>query len=166
MIKAFFFDRDGVLIKNFHYNVNQKKIKWLKGAINSIKILNKKGIKVIVVTNQSGIARGFFKKKHLYNFHTHMNNLLFKKQAKIDKFYFCPYHPKGIIKKYKKKSSLRKPDNGMIKIALRKFKLKPNDCFMIGDKQTDYLAAKKSKIPFQFKKKYSLDRQIKSIINI
>ena len=68
MIKAFFLDRDGVLIKNYHYNVDSNKIKWLKGAIEAIKILNKRKIKVIVVTNQSGIARGLFKEKNLHIF--------------------------------------------------------------------------------------------------
>ena len=68
MIKAFFFDRDGVLIKNYHYNVDSNKIKWLKGAIKAIKILNKRKIKVIVVTNQSGIERGLFKEKNLHIF--------------------------------------------------------------------------------------------------
>ena len=164
MIKAFFLDRDGVLIKNYHYNVDSNKIKWLKGAIEAIKILNKRKIKVIVVTNQSGIARGLFKEKNLHTFHRNMKKLLLKKKAKIDKFYFCPFHPKGVIKKYKKKSNLRKPGNRMLRIALRQFKLKPNNCFMIGDKKTDYLAAKKTKILFQYKKQCSLDKQIKSII--
>ena len=93
-----------------------------------------------------------------------MKKLLLKKNAKIDKFYFCPFHPKGVIKKYKKKSNLRKPGNRMLRIALRQFKLKPNNCFMIGDKKTGYLAAKKTKILFQYKKQCSLDKQIKSII--
>ena len=99
MIKCFFFDRDGVLIKDYGYFFNKSKIKWLKGAINSIKILKRKKIKVIVITNQSGIARGFFDENDLNKFHKQMNLELKKKNAKIDKFYFCPFHPKGSVKK-------------------------------------------------------------------
>ena len=62
MIKCFFLDRDGVLIKNYGYFCNKDKIKWLKGSFKSIKILNKLKIKVVIITNQSGIARGFYTK--------------------------------------------------------------------------------------------------------
>ena len=79
MIKCIFFDRDGVLIKNYGYLCDKNKIKWLKGAINSIKILNKKKIKVIVVSNQSGVARGYFTEKKLKEFHRFMNFILKKK---------------------------------------------------------------------------------------
>ena len=103
MIKSFFFDRDGVLIKNYGYFCNKNKIKWLKGAIEAIKILNKKKIKVIMVTNQSGVARGYFTENELRNFHKTMVNQLSIKKAKIDKIYYCPFHPNAKIKKYKKK---------------------------------------------------------------
>ena len=76
MIKAFFFDRDGVLIKNYGYVADIKKIKWLKGAISAIKFLNKKKIKVIVITNQSGVARGYFTENDLLKFHNYLNRIL------------------------------------------------------------------------------------------
>ncbi|WP_435090552.1 D-glycero-alpha-D-manno-heptose-1,7-bisphosphate 7-phosphatase [Candidatus Pelagibacter bacterium nBUS_30] len=164
-MKCFFFDRDGVLIKNYGYLIDKSKIKWLKGAIQSIKILNKRNIKVVIVTNQSGVARGFFTENELKEFHNFMNEMLLKYNAKIDIFYYCPYHPKGKIKKYSKKSNLRKPDNGMLLNAIKKFKLDPSECFMIGDKETDYLSAKKTKIPFQFKKNYSLEKQVNNILS-
>lgn len=164
MIKAFFLDRDGVLIKDYGYVCDVKKIKWLKGAKNSIKILNKNKIKVIIVTNQSGVARGYFSEIELKRFHIYMNKALQKNKCRIDAFFYCPYHPKAVIKKYKKNSNLRKPSNGMLKLAIKKFKLKAKECFMIGDKKTDFLAAKKSKIQFQYKKNYSLEKQVKKII--
>ena len=164
MIKGFFLDRDGVLIKNYGYFCNKDKIKWLKGSFNAIKILNLKKIKVIVVTNQSGIARGYFSEKKLNEFHKFMINQLYKKKIKIDKIYYCPFHPKGIIKKYSKNSNLRKPNNGMILKAIKKYKLKPTECFMIGDKKSDYLCAKKSGIKFEYKKNFSLYNQIKNIL--
>lgn len=164
MIKCFFLDRDGVLIKNYGYFYKENKIKWLKGAINSIKYLNYKKIKVVVITNQSGVARGYFSEKQLKIFHQTMLKQLLKRKAKIDEIFYCPFHENGIIKKYKKKSIDRKPNNGMIKKALKKFRLKKNECFMIGDQKTDFLCAKKSKIRFEYKKKYALDKQIKKIV--
>lgn len=163
MIKCFFFDRDGVLIKNYGYVYENRKLKWLKGSINAIKFLNKKNIKVVVITNQSGIARGIFSENDLNVFHRFMKYQLLKKDARIDDFFYCPYHPKGKIKKYKKKSLLRKPNNGMLLNAMKKYKLKSNNCFMIGDEKKDYLSAKKTNINFEYKKNYSLEKQIKSI---
>ena len=165
MIKIFFFDRDGVLIKNYGYLCDVKKIKWLNGAISAINFLNKKKIKVIVITNQSGVARGFFTEKDLKKFHQSMNSILKKYNSKIDNFYYCPYHPNAKIKEYKRISNLRKPNNGMLVKAIKKYKVKLTECFMIGDENKDFLSAKKTKIAFEFKKKYSLDRQIKRIIN-
>jgi len=164
MLKCFFFDRDGVLIKNYGYVHEINKLKWLKGSIEAIKFLNKCKIKVIVITNQSGIARGYFTEKKLLDFHYKMNQMLFKSKAKIDSFYYCPYHPLGKIKKFRKKTNLRKPGNGMLLQAIKKYKLKPSDCFMIGDEKKDFLSSKKTNINFQFKKNYSLDKQVKKIV--
>ena len=165
MIKAIFFDRDGVLIKNYKYNCDTGKIKWLKGVTKTIKLLNSKKIKVIVVTNQSGIGRGYYSEQDLKKFHNTMNKHLKKIFAKIDKFYYCPYHPKASIKKYRKTSNDRKPGNGMITQALKNFNLDKSKCFMIGDQKSDFLSAKKTKIRFQYKKNYSLDIQVKKILN-
>ena len=165
MLKCFFFDRDGVLIKNYGYVYEIKKLKFLKGAINAIKLLNKNKIKVIVITNQSGIARGYFSEKKLLLFHKNINEILMKFNAKIDDFYYCPYHPSAKVKKYKKITNLRKPGNGMLLNAIKKYKLKPADCFMIGDEKKDFLSSTKTKINFQYKKNYSLDKQIKKIIS-
>ena len=93
-----------------------------------------------------------------------MNQMLSKFKAKIDCFYYCPYHPHGKVKKYRKKTNLRKPGNGMLLQAIKKYKLKPSDCFMIGDERKDFLSSKKTNINFQFKKNYSLDKQVKKIV--
>ena len=69
MLKAFFFDRDGVIIKNFGYVHKEKNVKWLKGALSSIKYLTKNKVKIFIITNQSGIARGYFDISHLEIFH-------------------------------------------------------------------------------------------------
>jgi len=164
MLKCFFFDRDGVLIKNYGYVHKIENLKWLKGSINAIKFLNNNNIKVIVTTNQSGVARGYFSEKELLIFHKKMSQMLSKFKAKIDCFYYCPYHPHGKVKKYRKKTNLRKPGNGMLLQAIKKYKLEPSDCFMIGDERKDFLSSKKTNINFQFKKNYSLDKQVKKIV--
>jgi len=164
MLKCFFFDRDGVIIKNYGYVCKIEKLKWLKGSIKAIHFLNKKKIKVILVTNQSGVARGYFSENDVKSFHNDMNNILKKLNIRIDEFYFCPYHPNGKIKKYKKKSNLRKPGNGMLIKALKKYDFKSDECFMIGDQIKDFQAAKKTKISFEYKKGTSLENQVKNII--
>ena len=164
MIKTFFFHRDGVLIKNYGYVYEPNKVKWLKGSIPAIRYLNKKKIKVAVITNQSGIGRGYFTEKDLEKFHLFLNKNLKTYGAKIDDFFHCPYHPKAKIKKYRKKTNLRKPGNGMLLKAIKKYKINPNQCFMIGDEKKDFLSAKKTKIKFEYKKKYSLENQVKKII--
>ena len=164
MIKTFFFDRDGVLIKNYGYVYEPSKVKWLKGSISAIRYLNKKKIKVAVITNQSGIGRGYFTEKDLEKFHLFLNKNLKTYGAKIDDFFHCPYHPKAKIKKYRKKTNLRKPGNGMLLKAIKKYKINPNQCFMIGDEKKDFLSAKKTKIKFEYKKKYSLENQVKKIV--
>ena len=164
MIKCFFFDRDGVLIKNYGYVYKNKNLKWLKGSLEAIKFLNQLDIKVIVITNLSGIARGYFSEDDMKKFHKFMNKTLSKKETKIDDFFYCPYHPSGNIKKYKKISNFRKPGNGMLLKAIKEYKFKTAECFMIGDQKEDFLSAKKTKILFEYKKKIPLDKQVKSII--
>ena len=93
-----------------------------------------------------------------------MNYELKKYNAKINNFYYCPYHPDGKIKKYSRKSKLRKPENGMLLNAIKKLKIHHSECFMIGDKKTDYLCARKTKVSFEYKKKYSLDKQVVKIL--
>ena len=156
-IKIAFLDRDGVLNDN---KINGgyvgliKNFKWIKGAKKTIKFLKKKGFKVIIVTNQSGIARGYFSIKDLHKLHRFLKNELIKFGTSVDKIYFCPYHKDGIIRKYTKTSILRKPNNGMFLKASKVWKINKKESFMIGDQKTDMEFAKKSKIKgYLFKEK-------------
>ena len=164
MLKCFFFDRDGVIIKDYGYVYKIEILKWLKGSVRAIQFLNKKKIKVILITNQSGMARGYFSEKDVKKFHNEMNDILNKQKIHIDDFFFCPYHPNAKIKKYKRKSNLRKPGNGMLIKAKKKYNFKSNECFMIGDQIKDLQAAKKTQIPFEYKKGTSLENQVKNIV--
>jgi len=144
-----FLDRDGVINSsrpNNGYVGSLKHFKWVPGAVKAIKYLNDKNYKVVVVTNQSGVARGFFTIKDVKTIHSYIQKKLKENDAKIDKFYFCPFHKDGIIKKYKKTSSLRKPNIGMFRLAQKKWSIDKKNSLMIGDQRTDMDFAKRAKI--------------------
>ena len=165
--KIAFLDRDGVINKNLINNGYIGKVsdfKFVHGALNAIKLLKLSGYKVVVVTNQSGIARGYFKYRDVQKIHAYIQKRLKKFNTRIDAFYFCPYHIDGIIKKYTKNSKLRKPDNGMFKLANKRFNIDMPESFMIGDQVTDRMFAKKSNLKFfMFKEKNLLQFVIKKI---
>ena len=161
--KAVFLDRDGVINKNSGYVAHIKDFVWLKNVKQAIKLLNQKKFKVIVITNQSGVARGLYTENDIKKLHKWVNDQLKKKKAKIDDFFYCPYYPFGLIKKYKKKSFLRKPNPGMILKAKKKHNINLKSSFMIGDQQSDEICAKKAKVNF-FYKKNNLLKDVKKIL--
>jgi D-glycero-D-manno-heptose 1,7-bisphosphate phosphatase len=148
-VKIAFLDRDGVINSssfNSGYIGSLKYFKWISGAIKAIKFLNEKNFKVVVVTNQSGVARGFFTIKDVCKIHSYIQKKLKENNAKIDAFYFCPFHKDGIIKRYKKNSSLRKPNIGMFRLAQKRWDVDKKNSFMIGDQKTDIEFAKRIKV--------------------
>ena len=167
--KIAFLDRDGVINScnsNNGYIGLLKDFKWVQGAIKAIKLLNKKNYKVVVVTNQSGVARGFFSIKDVKKIHFYIQKKLKENDAKINKFYFCPYHKDGIIKKYKKNSSLRKPNIGMFLLAKKRWNIDRKNSFMIGDQKTDLQFAKRAKIKGYLFNEKNLYKFIKKIFKI
>ncbi len=147
--KIAFLDRDGVINSsrpNNGYVGSLKHFKWVPGAIKAIKFLNDRNFKVVVVSNQSGVARGFFTIKDVKIIHSYIQKKLRANEAKIDKFYFCPFHKDGILKKYKKTSSLRKPSIGMFRLAQKRWNIDKKNSFIIGDQKTDIEFAKRAHI--------------------
>ena len=147
--KIAFLDRDGVINSSRPSNGyigSLKHFKWVPGSIKAIKLLNDRNYKVVVVSNQSGIARGFFTTKDVKKIHSYIQKKLKENEAKIDKFYFCPFHKDGIVKRFKKNSSLRKPNIGMFRLAQKKWNIDKKNSFMIGDQKTDMMFAKNIKI--------------------
>lgn len=161
--KAVFLDRDGVINKNSGYVACIEDFVWLKNVKLAIKLLNRKKFKVIVITNQSGVARGLYAENDIKKLHNWIKHELKKKKAKIDDFFYCPYHPRGLIKKYKRKSFLRKPKPGMILKAKKKHNIDLKNSFMIGDQKSDEVCAKRVKLNF-FYKKNNLLKDIKIIL--
>lgn len=160
-----FLDRDGVINYDYGHVFEKKRFKWRPGVKEGIKILNNNGYYVIVVTNQSGIGKGYYSVKKVNDLHDYINLELKKNGAFINKFYFSPYHPKAKIKKYRKVSNCRKPGIGMFKKAIKDYKIIKNKSFFIGDSKSDFLAAKKFKIKF-FYPYANFMEQIKKIIDI
>ena len=162
--KCVFLDRDGVINQDRGYISKISDFKIYPGVGQAISLLNKQNYLVIIITNQSGIGRGLIKIKELKNIHNHLRKKIKKYGGKIDDIFYCPFHPEFGKGKYKKKSNDRKPGDGMIKKAIKKWKVNTKTSFMIGDKISDKLAAKKAKIKFFYKKEKNLNTQIKNIL--
>lgn len=135
--KAAFIDRDGNLIVETGYMDDVRKVKFYSRSISALKLLKKAGYKIIVVTNQSGVARGYFTEKFVKDTHSHINALLKNHGLKIDGFYYCPHHEKAVRAKYRKDCTCRKPNTGMLKAAARKFKIDLKKSVTMGDKLSD-----------------------------
>ena len=159
-LKAILFDRDGTLNKNYGYVYKIENFKWLKGVIETIKLLSFFKIKSLVITNQSGIGRGYYSVSDFKKLNNKINKNLKKYNIKIDKFYYAPYYKFSKNQKFRKNSRLRKPDNGMILKAMKDYKLSRENCFMIGDSTSDLRSAKKTGINFYKKQEGSLFTQI------
>ncbi len=144
---AVFFDRDGVLNLDRGYLYKQEEFEWMPGAIEAIKLLYDQGYFVFVVTNQSGIARGFFEEEDVYALHSYMADEVEKHDAVIHSFYFCPHHPEGMVEKYSKVCHCRKPLPGLIEQACKEWPVDRKTSFLIGDMQRDLDAANDAGIP-------------------
>ena len=162
---AVFLDRDGVINKDKGYVYKIDDFEWVEGAKESIKYLNNKGYYVFVTTNQSGIARGYYKEKDVIFLHKYINNELKKIEAHIDEFFISPYHPIN-INEYSHLSHLRKPNTGMLELAASKWPIDKSMSLLIGDKNTDIECAEKFCIKGYLFKNGNLLDFIKSSINL
>ena len=139
--KAIFFDRDGTLNVDVHYLHEPEKFIWVEGAIEAIRWANAHGYLVIVVTNQSGIARGYYDEAAVYRLHDWMNMELAKCGTHIDAFYYCPHHTEGSVPAYTKQCGCRKPAPGMLLKAIAEHDIDPAASFLFGDAESDVAAA-------------------------
>ncbi len=144
MNKAVFLDRDGTIVEDVGYLSSPEQIKFIPGSIDAIKSLNQSGFKVIVISNQSGIARGHFTEDMLQTIDKIIHRGLLHGGAHIDAHYYCPHHPEQGVYPYQQECECRKPNTGLIKKATEKFNVDPNSSFMIGDKTTDIELGKRS----------------------
>jgi D-glycero-D-manno-heptose 1,7-bisphosphate phosphatase len=136
-----FLDRDGVLNVDHGYVHRPERLEWVTGAPEAVRLLNDAGIAVIVVTNQSGVARGYFGEADVQRFHAHIQEQLRARGAHVDAFYYCPHHPQGTVAEFAIACDCRKPKSGMLERAARDFAIDRRRSFLIGDKDDDVAAA-------------------------
>lgn len=135
-----FLDRDGVVNVDKAYVYKISDIEWLPGVVDFINSVRKLGYKVVVLTNQSGVAKGYYELKDIKAVHHEMNAFLESQGASIDGWYFCPYHQDGEIEEFTRQSLLRKPSPGMALHAAKELNLDLAKSLMIGDKISDRLS--------------------------
>ena len=119
--KAVFFDRDGVLNVDKDYLHSIEELEWVDGAKEAVAYLTKAGYTVFVVTNQSGIARGYYEVEDMQRLHEHMAAEIAAAGGKITKFYYCPHLPTGKIEKYAIECDCRKPKQGLLLQAMSEY---------------------------------------------
>lgn len=158
---AAFLDRDGTLNVDKGYVFKTDDFTWLNSSKKAIKFLNENGYYVFVITNQSGIGRGYYTFKDLTKLHKYMNEDLSKMSARIDDFFYSPYHPDNVSDQFDHLSNLRKPNTGMLELAFMKWKIDKNKSFMIGDKQHDVECGEKFGI-----KGYLFNQKINSLFEM
>jgi D-glycero-D-manno-heptose 1,7-bisphosphate phosphatase len=142
-ITAVFLDRDGTINEEVGYLDSLDKLKIIPAAYEAIQLINISGMKAIVVTNQSGVARGIFTEKLVRQTHEIIQADLLQKKASIDKFYYCPHHPTEGTGIYLQNCTCRKPLPGMLLQAAHDFDIELADSYMVGDTDRDMDAAKK-----------------------
>lgn len=138
--KAVFLDRDDTLIQDPGYISHPDQVHLLPGAAAALMQLKKMGYQLILVTNQSAIARGIISEERLEQIHNRLKTLLGEEGVALDAIYYCPYHPDGVIPKFRKESDLRKPNPGMLLKAANEMNINLNHSWIIGDSYRDVAA--------------------------
>ncbi len=134
---AVFLDRDGTINEQMGYINHPSRFFLLPGAAEAIRLLNANGFLSIVVSNQSGVARGYFPLELVYEIHSKMEKMLEKDGARLDGIFFCPHHPRGAVPEYSVKCDCRKPETGLIAQACRKLEIDRTRSYVVGDRCQD-----------------------------
>lgn len=137
MKKCVFLDRDGNVNVEKDYLHKIEDFEFEKNAKEAIKIFNDLGYLVVIVTNQSGVARNYYDEESVKTLHNYLRKEVEKIGGRIDGFYYCPHHPEKGIGKYKKKCSCRKPEPGMFLEAQKDLGIDFNQSIVVGDKKSD-----------------------------
>jgi len=139
---AVFLDRDGTLIEDVGYLRTVRDLRLFPWTVDAVRALNRAGLPVVVITNQSGIARGLLTEETVHDVHRHLSSLLEGGGAHVDAYYYCPHHPDGSVATYTRRCDCRKPGRGMIDRAAADLAIEPARSFVVGDKWLDVGAAR------------------------
>jgi D-glycero-D-manno-heptose 1,7-bisphosphate phosphatase len=137
MKPAVFLDRDGTIIVERGYLSRLDQIELFPWSAEAIRVLKDAGFAVVIVTNQAGIARGFFGEAFVRSAHVHLDRLLRAQGAVVDGYYYCPHHPDGTVDRYRMTCECRKPGAGMVRRAAADLGLDVARSFVVGDKWLD-----------------------------
>lgn len=139
---AVFLDRDGTVNEEVDFLTSPRDLHLIPRSAEAIRKANDLGLKVFIVTNQSGVARGLISEAGLDDLHRALIERLAEHHARVDRIYYCPHHPSEGIDGYRKECDCRKPKTGMIDEAVREFGIDPARSFVIGDRTVDVAMAK------------------------
>jgi D-glycero-D-manno-heptose 1,7-bisphosphate phosphatase len=137
---AFFLDRDGVIVEEVEYLAQPGQLRLLPGAAAAIARLNQLGVPVVVVTNQAGVAHGYFPEERVAEVHRQLDAMLAAECARVDRYYYCPHHPTAEVAAYRVACRCRKPAAGMLERAAAELQLDLRQSYMVGDKWSDIQA--------------------------
>ncbi len=140
MRRAVFLDRDGTLIEESGYLDRLERLVFFPYTVDAVRVLNRAGFAVVVVTNQAGIARGIVQESFVGEAHRHISARLEAGGARIDGFYYCPHYPTGVVEVYRTSCDCRKPEPGMFRRAAAELDLDLAGSFVVGDKWHDLQA--------------------------
>lgn len=138
---AVFLDRDGTLIEEVGYLDRVERVALFPYTVEALRLLKRAGYRLFVITNQAGIARGYFDETLVENVHAHLNERFAAAGAAIDQFYYCPHHPEATLPAYRLACECRKPRPGMVQRAAREHDLDLAASFVIGDRWLDVATA-------------------------
>lgn len=143
---AVFLDRDGTINEQMGYINHISRFHLLPGVPEAIRLLNEHGYLVILVSNQSGVARGYFPVELVHEVHAQLKALLRAHDARLDEIFFCPHYATGEIPEYSKPCDCRKPRPGMVRKAVERFEIDMENSYMIGDRHTDIEMAERCEV--------------------
>ncbi|WP_090606011.1 D-glycero-alpha-D-manno-heptose-1,7-bisphosphate 7-phosphatase [Parapedobacter koreensis] len=131
--KAIFLDKDGTLIRDVPYNADPSKMELLAGVADGLRQLSTLGYTFFVVTNQAGVAKGYFREEALAGVEDRLQQLLSDSGVTLAGFYYCPHHPEGAVQAYTKRCHCRKPMPGLLLEAAVMYGISLGDSWMVGD---------------------------------
>ncbi len=134
---AVFLDRDGTISEEVGYITNLNQFQLMTKSAEAVKLMNERGLKVILITNQAGVAKGYFPEEMVNRVHKKMEKTLSDQGAFLDAIYYCPHHPEGVVETYRKKCECRKPASGLLRQASEEHGIDISSSYMVGDKMVD-----------------------------
>jgi D-glycero-D-manno-heptose 1,7-bisphosphate phosphatase len=166
MKKALFLDRDGIINEDRVYPRSPEEIVFYPSVFDLCRTAIDKGYIIVVVTNQAGVAKGYFTEQDVHSLHDWMKEKFAEKGIPIAAFYFCPYHEKGTVEAYRRSSDCRKPKPGMFLDAARDLGIDLSSSIMVGDKPSDRIELRELKC-YVVKSKYAVtDYDMETLDNI